>query len=256
MESNWFFTRNGKDCLGPFSSQQLRQLAANGLLLPSDLVLREGEQKWVKASSIPGLFPKASAAVNASANPAASSDVADGSESAPPSEDTSSEPSASSRRTLWQALGIVGGLVIIGLLVLLATADSATRQYIGTVIVVFFVLVLVIAGSVGLILFFLGTISECPKCNKLWARMCLGRKVIERKKCYGLVTRSAHSSSTGSVSGSGGRSGGTVHSSGTTTWQERVPVIRTTYEVYYRCKYCDFRWTVERVEQEEDFERA
>jgi hypothetical protein len=47
---------------------------------------------------------------------------------------------------------------------------------------------------------------------------------------------------------------GSVSSSGGTSWQERVPVIRTTYGLRYRCRYCGERWEEERVEQVEDFD--
>jgi hypothetical protein len=116
----------------------------------------------------------------------------------------------------------------------------------------------------GVILIITGTMTACPKCGKWWARVYLGRTTLEKKRCYGLVTRYAHSSSTGWISGTSRHSGsihdtshdGIVHSSGTTSWQERVPVIRTTYELHYECKYCQAHWTKVRVEQVEDFERA
>jgi hypothetical protein len=77
------------------------------------------------------------------------------------------------------------------------------------------------------------------------------------------VTRTSHSSSTGWILGAGSHSGslgqtahgGTINSSGTTRWQERVPVIRRVYELRYQCKHCQARWTKERVHEEEDFDR-
>jgi hypothetical protein len=78
---------------------------------------------------------------------------------------------------------------------------------------------------------------------------------VERKKCSGLVTRSAHTSTTSHLSGASHYSG-SVHGSSYTSWQERVPVIRTTYQLKYRCKHCGWRWSEEQVEQVEDFDRA
>jgi hypothetical protein len=59
MPAHWYFTRDGKQRLGPFTSEQLRQLAAGGLLESSHMVLKDGSRKWVPAGSIRGLFPSA-----------------------------------------------------------------------------------------------------------------------------------------------------------------------------------------------------
>jgi hypothetical protein len=55
---NWYVARN-KQKLGPYSTAQLRQLAAAGQLRPEDMVLREGHKQWSKAGAVPGLFPEA-----------------------------------------------------------------------------------------------------------------------------------------------------------------------------------------------------
>jgi hypothetical protein len=55
-EARWFVARGNKQKFGPFSSAQLKQLAATGQVLPGDMVLREGQGKWAAASSISGLF--------------------------------------------------------------------------------------------------------------------------------------------------------------------------------------------------------
>ncbi|HYT89066.1 MAG TPA: DUF4339 domain-containing protein [Gemmataceae bacterium] len=55
----WYVARRGKERSykdGPFSSEQLRQLAAQGQLMPNEMVLKEGAQKWTAASTIEGLF--------------------------------------------------------------------------------------------------------------------------------------------------------------------------------------------------------
>jgi hypothetical protein len=57
MTANWYFARL-KQKLGPFSWNQLRQLAAFGLLQRSDYVLQEGAAKWCEAGTIEGLFPR------------------------------------------------------------------------------------------------------------------------------------------------------------------------------------------------------
>jgi predicted Zn finger-like uncharacterized protein len=68
----WFVARD-KVKLGPYSSAQLKELAKTGQLWPEDMVLKEGERKWVAASAIKGLFVMASKTANpaAAAPPAA-----------------------------------------------------------------------------------------------------------------------------------------------------------------------------------------
>jgi hypothetical protein len=144
-------------------------------------------------------------------------------------------------------------LVLIALLVLLLVADNPTCNLIGQIGVI-----------ASLVLLITGINSACPECKKWWARIYLERRILKRERCFGLVTRYAYSSSTGSVSRTSTQlgsihqtnHGGTVHTSGTTDWQERVPVIRTTFELHYQCKYCEAKWTKVEAEEVEDFERA
>lgn len=56
--TRWFYARNKKK-LGPYSWQQLVELARGGELRPDDLVLQEGEKQWRRASSVPNLFAPA-----------------------------------------------------------------------------------------------------------------------------------------------------------------------------------------------------
>jgi GYF domain 2 len=53
--SLWYFDHNGR-LGGPVSVSQLRELAANGELLPSDRVRKEDMERWVKARVVKGLF--------------------------------------------------------------------------------------------------------------------------------------------------------------------------------------------------------
>jgi hypothetical protein len=54
-----FMTRAnvGSEPAGPFSAQQLRQLAGSGLLHPTALVAVEGTDQWVQAAKVKGLYP-------------------------------------------------------------------------------------------------------------------------------------------------------------------------------------------------------
>jgi hypothetical protein len=60
MADEWYYTRQGQQ-QGPVAAAQLKQLAAAGQLLPTDLVWKEGLANWVAASSARGLFPPMSA---------------------------------------------------------------------------------------------------------------------------------------------------------------------------------------------------
>ena len=55
MANDWYLIKDGKK-VGPLSSQQLKSLAANGTLNPSDLVWKEGLSAVVVAEKVKGLF--------------------------------------------------------------------------------------------------------------------------------------------------------------------------------------------------------
>jgi hypothetical protein len=52
---NWYISRNNQTA-GPFSDSQIKQFIAQGRLVPTDYVCRQGVFDWVVASSVPGLF--------------------------------------------------------------------------------------------------------------------------------------------------------------------------------------------------------
>src|SRR5262249_48358254 len=52
----WYVAR-GKVKKGPFSRAQLQTLARKGVLRPSDMLWRQGTQKWLAAHELPGLLP-------------------------------------------------------------------------------------------------------------------------------------------------------------------------------------------------------
>lgn len=58
MGDRWIVTRDGKQCHGPFSDAQLKDLASSSRLLPSDMLWQEGSTQWVPADSIDGLFSR------------------------------------------------------------------------------------------------------------------------------------------------------------------------------------------------------
>jgi hypothetical protein len=63
MAKIWFYRRGDRQ-FGPFDASYLKQLAKDGTLRPSDLVTREGDGKWVAATSVKGLFSPSSPAVS------------------------------------------------------------------------------------------------------------------------------------------------------------------------------------------------
>jgi hypothetical protein len=58
--SQQFFVRRGNQEQGPFTPEQLKQLAATGKLVASDLVRTSEKLEWRQAGSVKGLFPPAS----------------------------------------------------------------------------------------------------------------------------------------------------------------------------------------------------
>jgi hypothetical protein len=55
MAADWYLARGGQERVGPLTSQQLKQMAANGQVSGNDLVWKEGMPNWVPASQIKGL---------------------------------------------------------------------------------------------------------------------------------------------------------------------------------------------------------
>ncbi len=55
--ARWFLARN-KQQYGPYSMDQLREMAVSGHVVSNDMLLQEGAAKWVVAHSVDGLFQK------------------------------------------------------------------------------------------------------------------------------------------------------------------------------------------------------
>ncbi len=57
MTDQWYYTKDGKNKVGPFPFVVLQQLAGSGVVQPTDMVRQEGgPPQWVQAQSVPGLF--------------------------------------------------------------------------------------------------------------------------------------------------------------------------------------------------------
>jgi hypothetical protein len=55
-ESLWYYAQDRTTKVGPLTWHQIRQLAFDGALKPSDMVLQNGNQKWVQAADVPELI--------------------------------------------------------------------------------------------------------------------------------------------------------------------------------------------------------
>lgn len=55
MSDSWFFARGGQK-FGPFAFEQIRQMAASGLLSPLDMVQDGSTGRWLSACAVEGLF--------------------------------------------------------------------------------------------------------------------------------------------------------------------------------------------------------
>jgi hypothetical protein len=75
--AKWYIKRNDKQA-GPFESAQLKQLAADGKIKPDDLVRREDQTSWSKASDVKGLIVANSTQLKAATNPKTSPQPAHG----------------------------------------------------------------------------------------------------------------------------------------------------------------------------------
>jgi hypothetical protein len=129
--------------------------------------------------------------------------------------------------------------------------------------IVLFVMVGTVVGTVGAIVSHAGHDRRCPTCGRWWAKQHVGRTMVEEEEAYGIVRRHGESSTHGSYGGSYGGYGsrGGWHSGSSShrthsSWEERVPVIRTTFLVHFRCRYCAFAWDKTGVEEYEDFDRG
>jgi hypothetical protein len=256
MASSWFVSKDG-NLYGPFSSEELHQLAEKEWLQPDDLIRKGGSQKWVLAQSFRSLFPELSPLENASTHPGILSNNSYASHSQENNADDSAQDfNREATHNLWKKLllyvilcGLIAGLVAFLVFVtweLIQWISTIPKMYITiTCAAIFIIMIIYIA---------IGISNSCPKCKKWFASQYKGSKVADVKRCYGLVTRYSKSYTSGWISRGDARA--SVSLSGVTEWKERVPVIQTTYEHSYVCRYCGAHWTTHSVEEEEDFERG
>lgn len=154
------------------------------------------------------------------------------------------------------AFGItIGGFVVVAAVVL-AMSDASGAMGVG--LLCLFVVLTPIALFLGLaaLISYVARNAQtpCPECGERGTMVFVKKTVIEQKKCYGLVTRYSSTISTGDITGPDHGPAGQIVTAGSTEWQERVPVIRTTYLLYFQCRECQALQTEENVVEVEDFE--
>ncbi|MDR0704120.1 MAG: DUF4339 domain-containing protein [Planctomycetaceae bacterium] len=64
MASQQWYYRKGTARFGPVASADIKKMAAEGKLEPTDLLRGVGMTEWVSASKITGLFPKTESATS------------------------------------------------------------------------------------------------------------------------------------------------------------------------------------------------
>lgn len=111
-----------------------------------------------------------------------------------------------------------------------------------------------VIGVVAIVWLICSCVNVCPRCRRWKAVRCVQRRVVERKRCYGIVTRRGQSTSHGVIFTNNGTTPTT--STQSSEWEERVPVIRTTFKCKMKCRFCHAKWFEEEVEEVEDFERG
>jgi DNA-directed RNA polymerase subunit RPC12/RpoP len=150
---------------------------------------------------------------------------------------------------------LIGGSLATMLIVVLANLDFTDSNV--AAFFMFFGILIFIGIAVGAVVLSIGISRSCPKCHKMWSKRFWQKKLIGRKRGWGLVTRRAKSSHTsylpGQTTTSGYQPGQAIFGSGTTTWKERVPVIRELYRSYFFCASCQHRWEKETEIEYEDF---
>lgn len=256
MPGEWYCTRDGKSRLGPFTAEQLKQLATSGMLAPADLVWKQGLPRWVPASQVKGLLPTGgtnlpSRLPTANAGPAASplhqSDpfrfdapsspeegdrqaASDENEDEVPIEDTPTVGADLSNpldrfAALMAVLWGLGSLFFLFLHV--ATGEA---------MLLLLTFVSFIGGGIALGLFVRwAATTQCPKCRQLWVKEHVDSTLVARQGGFDTVTRTKHDLSGKPIS---------YH-------EEQVHVIREGYIDTYRCRRCRHRWCGRSAQQYE-----
>ena len=109
-------------------------------------------------------------------------------------------------------------------------------------------IIILTMGILMVIISIIGYVKSCPTCGKWFAKKFDKKTIVKKIKTYGLVTRTA---TTNKVNfGSTQSENISYH----TSWEERVPIIKTTYHSEFHCKYCYHTWVKASIVEKEDFD--
>ncbi|MCL4206797.1 MAG: DUF4339 domain-containing protein [Pirellulaceae bacterium] len=137
--ASWYCAIDGQEC-GPFSTDQLRALAQQGQLRPSDHIRRADSDSWTPAAKVRGLFesaskPQAKAAVPPIAGPAPTVSAGHGVAAGPPIAPTPAPPIAPASAALPTAIPVrpaaaipVAGVQPMPVATPVAATTTGTRQ--------------------------------------------------------------------------------------------------------------------------------
>jgi hypothetical protein len=128
--SNWFINRNGSED-GPFTPNQLKQLATSGQLHRDTPVRREDKQTAVPAAKVTGLFPSQLASSEIAPAVIAPRSIPESAASLPTAGPRPQPAASSGVRTLIIALGVAGSSLVLlccgGLFVLTVVVGKQSR---------------------------------------------------------------------------------------------------------------------------------
>ena len=221
----WFITRDRKTNLGPFTSDEIREMVRKGELLRSDWMLKEGERTWHPAGTLVGLFPD-----EAESAPLAASEP-------PPDENAKID-----RRRFWK-IKLPCVLCLLAVVAWVVSAIGFAFQFPPLM------LPGPIATLILAVMFYGATDCGCTQCGAYWGKIGRQKTQVGAEQAYGLVTRTSSTS----LSGSSGKD--RVHLSGSTTWKERVPVLKITYLVFGQCWQCGHKMQWNKTVEKEDFSK-
>ena len=68
MNDQWWYTKDGKNTIGPVPFTALQHLVASGVVQPADMVYQQGK-RWTQAQTVPGLLAAPQAKVAATVQP-------------------------------------------------------------------------------------------------------------------------------------------------------------------------------------------
>jgi hypothetical protein len=244
--TQWYIHRNGRQS-GPFSSQQLKNLASRGDLDPSDHIWKDGMKDWAEASRLKGLFVETPEEEDEDEDEYEDEDEdeyededEDEYEDEPhdPSEQEKSHAKAANREQ-WQIFAV--GLPLLGKVIGLVCAMFFTES--GLSENKYWILWGAVIGLVvGLIILINKKVAACPYCG-LYSQEDSSKaqtELLGSHKAYKTVERT----DTTQINGK---------DSLKTKRTEQVRVLKTHWRLHFTCENCGNTWTGERSDETENF---